>query len=127
CTTFFHFLEDELDLPYLKPALCRVKREDGRVESLWVPKHLPGHREFYRNPGEETQMFRRLIQDGLVIRSAALGYGVIKAADAVPMHALGVKALRAAPDLMLCASPDCLFCRNYRRSAAAHQPHRDAS
>ena len=114
CTAFFHFLEDEMNLPYLRSALCRVKRDDGRIESVWMPKHLPGHREFYRNPGEETNMYRRLIQNGLVIRKTTLGYGAIQAIHAGSMYALGIKALRDDPHILLCENPECLFCRKHR-------------
>jgi aminoglycoside 3-N-acetyltransferase len=110
CTTFFHFLEDELNLPYLKPALCRIKRADGHVESVWVPKHLPGHREFYHYPGEDTAIYRRLIQNGLTIRQTKLGWGAIKAVDAAQMYSLGMQALQDDPNLLLCDSPECLFC-----------------
>ena len=49
-----------------------------------------------------------------MIRQTALGYGAVKAIDAVPMHRLGTQALRADPRLLLCDSPDCLFCRAYQ-------------
>jgi len=113
-TTFFHFLEDELDMPYLRPGLCGIEGEDGEVRTVRVPKHLPGHREFYRNPGEETKMYRRLIADGLVIRKAELGFGEVKAIDARQMYELGVRALRDDPNLLLCDDPDCLFCSRNR-------------
>jgi hypothetical protein len=64
-------------------------------------------------PAEETKMYRRLIADGLVIRKTKLGYGDVKAIDAVPMYDLGMKALKADPRLMLCDSPECLFCKTY--------------
>src|SRR5207249_2918551 len=73
--TFFHFLEDEADRPYLKSAVCRVERKDGHVESVLVPKWLPGHRDFYKFPGESTKIYRRLSEMGLAIRAATLGLG----------------------------------------------------
>ena len=64
-TTFFHFLETELDMPYLRSGVFCVKEGD-RVRTVFVPKHLPGHRDFYR--GEESKMYQRLIAMGLDIR-----------------------------------------------------------
>lgn len=109
-TTFFHFLEDAADLPYLKDAVCMVENADGSQRPVVVPKHLPGHREFYHFPGEETKMYRRLLRDGLQIHTAPLGYAAIKAIDARPMYELGMRALADDPNLFLCDDPACRFC-----------------
>ena len=113
-TTFLHFLETELDMPYLRSALCCVKEGD-RVRTLFVPKHLPGHRDFYR--GEESKMYKRLAAMGLDIRNAALGLGAIKVIEARQMYELGMRALREDPDLLLCDADTCLFCSRYRKPA----------
>ncbi len=112
-TTFFHFLEDELDMPYLAKAVCRVKRADGTEETLLLEKHLPGHRDFYRNPGEETKMYRRLLEKGLVIKKSNLGFGEIKVIDAKQMYSLGMESLRKEPTLLLCDDKKCTFCSRY--------------
>jgi aminoglycoside 3-N-acetyltransferase len=109
-TTFFHFLEDAAALPYLKEAVCMMENPDGSLRPVVVPGHLPGHREFYRHPGEETKMYRRLLQDGLHITEASLGYGAVKAIDTRQMYDLGMRALADDPDLFLCDNPDCRFC-----------------
>lgn len=120
--TFLHFLEDEMDLPYLKPALCRVVRPDGTIESVHVPKWLPGHREFYKFPGESTKMFGRLIEKGLAIRSATLGLGQVRSIDAVQMYDLGMAALKADPNLLLCENPECAFCRTHTQPRSRSAP-----
>jgi len=112
-TTFFHFLEDELDLPYLQSAVCRVKRNNGTIATIMIPKHLPGDRDFYRDPGEESKIYRRLIAAGLKIRKVPLGMSAIKTIAARPMYDLGIKLLKKDPLLMLCDKPDCLFCSQY--------------
>lgn len=112
-TTFFHFLEDELDMPYLASGHCRVEDGPGAVRTVIVPKHVPGHRDFYRNPGEETKMYQRLLKDGLVIRKVTLGFGEIKVIEARQMYDLGVEALKDDPRLLLCDNDECLFCRKY--------------
>jgi aminoglycoside 3-N-acetyltransferase len=113
-TTFFHFLETELDMPYLRSALCCVKEGD-RVRTVFVPKHLPGHRDFYR--GEESKMYQRLIAMGLDIQKVTLGLGAIKVIEARQMYELGMRALREDPDLLLCDNDNCLFCSRYRKPA----------
>jgi aminoglycoside 3-N-acetyltransferase len=115
-TTFFHFLETELDMPYLRSALCCVKEGD-RVRTLFVPKHLPGHREFYR--WDESKMVKRLVAMGLNIQKATLGLGAIQVIEARPMYELGMRALREDPNLLLCDADTCLFCSAYRKPAAS--------
>ncbi|MHB0935758.1 MAG: AAC(3) family N-acetyltransferase [Armatimonadota bacterium] len=111
-TTFFHFLEDVTELPYLREAICMVENPDGSQRPVVVPKHLPGHREFYHAPGEATKMYRRLLQDGLQIVEAPLGYSTVKAIDARQMYDLGMRALADDPNLFLCDNPECRFCGN---------------
>lgn len=120
-TTFLHLLEDEARLPYLADALCRVERADGSLETVRVPRYLPGHRDFYRQPAEETKVFRRLLQDGLEVRRTPLGFGDVKLIRARPMYDLGMAALRQEPTLMLCDDPACLFCRSQMQATAAHR------
>lgn len=112
-TTFFHFLEDEMNMPYLAEAVCRVKRPDGSIRTILIPKHLPGHRDFYRNPGEKTKMYQWLFKNGLKIRKTKLGLGEIKLIDAAQMYDLGMKALRKNPNLLLCDNRECQFCRRF--------------
>jgi aminoglycoside N3'-acetyltransferase len=113
-TTFFHFLETELDLPYLGSAICCVK-EGGRVRTLFVPKHLPGHRDFYR--GEDSKIYKRLIAMGLDIQKATLGLGAVKVIGASQMYELGMRALREDPNLLLCDSDTCPFCSRFGKPA----------
>lgn len=113
-TTFFHFLEDELDMPYLAEAVCRVKKEDGSIKTVLFNKHLPGHRDFYRNPGEETRMYKKLLEKGLVIKKTGLGFGEIKVIDAKQMYDLGMESLKKDPRLLLCDDKECRFCSRYK-------------
>jgi aminoglycoside 3-N-acetyltransferase len=115
-TTFFHFLEDELDMPYLGEAVCRVKKADGSIGTILIKKHLPGHRDFYRNPAEETKMYKRLLQKGLAIKKAGLGFGEIKVIDTRQMYELGIEALKEEPTLLLCDDKECRFCSRYNKT-----------
>jgi len=109
-TTFFHLLEDELRLPYLQDALCAVERADGTRATVGVPRYPTGHRDFYGPRAEESKIFRRLIEDGLAVRRARLGFGAVKLISAPRLHELGMAALRDDPNLLLCDNPDCPFC-----------------
>lgn len=117
--TFLHFLEDKAGLEYLGDALCAIRDAAGGVRMVLVPRHLPGHRDFYREPGEETKIYRRLLRDGLDIASAPLGFGEVKVVNARPMEALGLAALRDDPHLLLCDDPACLFCTAAKRQAGS--------
>jgi len=113
-TTFFHFLETEAHLPYLQPAVCRILRENGFTETVLIPQHLPGHRDFYKIPGEKSKAYQQLLQAGLVIRKTNLGYGEIKVIRAKQMYRLGREVLKQDPGVFLCDDNCCLFCRQYQ-------------
>ncbi|OGV49822.1 MAG: hypothetical protein A2017_01050 [Lentisphaerae bacterium GWF2_44_16] len=113
-TTFLHFLEDEMNLPYLQNAVCRVKK--GReTKTLLIPKHLPGHRDFYTPKAEECKFFKKMNAEGLQINEAILGLGKIQAINAEELYRLGMKAIKADPDILLCDSAECFFCSKYRK------------
>jgi len=114
-TTFFHFLEDEMNMPYLGNAVCRIEDPDGTLKTVFIPKHLPGHRDFYNTPAEETKLYKRLLSDGLKIKKSILGLGTVKVIDAKQMYSLGIKAIKNDPDILLCDSKECLFCSKYRQ------------
>ena len=112
-TTFFHYLETEANLPYLQPAVCRIIRENGHADVVLIPQHLPGHRDFYRVPGERSKAYQRLILAGLLIKKVKLGSGEIKVIQARQMYRLGKKILRQDAGVFLCDEPECLFCQQY--------------
>jgi len=115
-TTFFHLLENELDMPYLKEAVCRVKEKTGAIRILLIQKHLPGHRDFYICPAEGTKMYKELLKKGLVIDKSNLGFGEIKVIDAKQMYELGMESLKKEPTLLLCDNPECIFCSKYKNT-----------
>ncbi len=114
-TTFFHFLENEKDMPYLKTAICFARKTGGRIRIVTVPRSVPGHRDFYCDNAEEnSKIYRKLIARGLEIRRTALGFGEVKAISAGQMHSLGIAALEEDPSILLCDNRDCLFCVDAR-------------
>lgn len=112
-STFLHHLEDTLDLPYLRKAVCRVKRAGGGLETLLIPKQLPGHRDFYNSNWRETKIFKKLLADGMPIRETPLGMDYVRTIAATDFYRFGIKALKADRRILLCDAPDCLFCRSY--------------
>lgn len=115
CTTFFHFLEDDRNLPYLAGCVCTVKNPDGSLRAVLTPKSVPGHRDFYSRPGEDSKMYRRLSEKGLEIKRQKLGFGELKLVRARQMYSLGVEALEEDPAILLCDDDECGFCREGRR------------
>jgi aminoglycoside 3-N-acetyltransferase len=112
--TFLHYLEDVMNLPYLESAVCGVK--DGRrTRFIVIPKHLPGHRDFYTSKASGCKFFKRAAAAGLQINEHALGMGKVRVTSAVDVYKIGVKLVKEDPDIFLCDSPDCAFCAKYRR------------
>ena len=112
-TTFIHYLEDAEKMPFLATAVCRVRRPDGSLETVAVPRHLPGCREFYHN-AMECKFFKRAFARGLELKRVKLGMGELMALDIPQLYAIGTAVIREDPKVLLCDAPDCLFCRRYR-------------
>ena len=113
-TTFLHFIEDEMDLPYLRNAVCRIKNGEA-ARTVLIPKHLPGHRDFYSSNAEDCKFFKKVQRDGLEIKEASLGLGKINVMEAKQLYELGCKAIREDPNILLCDSHECMFCSKYRK------------
>ena len=79
-TSFVHCFETHFDLPGLGPSYYDVRLADGTITWKFVPKGLPGLREFY-SKDENARFFREAIARGLDIRRAPLGVGELKLMD----------------------------------------------
>ena len=113
-TTFLHFLEDELNLSYLGNAVCRIKDPDGKVRSVMVPKHLPGHRDFYGSNAENSKFFKKAKSHGLKIGEVSLGLGKLQSIEVKNLNEIGVPIIRQDPNIFLCDSEECIFCSKSR-------------
>ncbi len=113
-STFLHFLETEAKVPYLKSSVCRVKDENGQLRTVYVPQNLPGDRDFYRDSAGNSKFFSRAAEAGLQISEVHLGSGELRLIDAGELYNTGMKLLAAEPDILLCDSNECMFCRKYR-------------
>lgn len=109
-TTFLHFLEDEMNLPYLANTVCRIKGPDGTVRSVMVPKHLPGDRDFYASNWEKSKFFKKAKDQGLKIKESTLGIGKIHVVDVKDLHEVGVRIIKKDPNVFLCDREECIFC-----------------
>ncbi len=114
-STFLHYLETVADLPYLKGSVCRVKNEDGSLRTVYVPKNLPGDRDFYRDIDGNSKFFKKALSSGLKIEQSRLGCGKIQLLDAADLYQTGLKLLADDPNILLCDNEECLFCRKHKQ------------
>ena len=115
-TTFLHFIEDEMSLPYLGSAVCRIKDRNGEIRTVLVPRHLPGHRGFYEPGAENSKFFKKAKSQGLEIKEVSAGLGKVLSMEAEALHEIGVKLVQKEPDIFLCDSADCVFCASNKQS-----------
>lgn len=121
-TTFLHLLEDRLDLPGVETVLCKVKRPDGTVDFVAVPRDLPGERDFYSGDKDTIRFFRAASAEGLEIRETRLGTGTILTMDLRPLYEIGMKVLSADPTLLLSEDPENLSCRRLWKKHQLRHP-----
>jgi len=114
-TTFLHFIEDKMDLPYLGNAVCRIKGPDGKLRTVLIPKHLPGHRDFYDSQSGNCKFFLKAKEQGLEIKETSLGIGKIKVMDASSLYEIGVDIVKADPHVFLCDDRACSFCSTFKK------------
>lgn len=112
--TFLHYLEDCADMPFLDDAVCRMKNEDGSLKTVIVPRHLPGHRDFYRKDAENCKFYQRAFARGLEVKSAQLGLAQLQLIDLRQMYEIGMQLLKEDRRTLLCDDKDCLFCRRFQ-------------
>lgn len=109
-TTYLHFLEDVMNLPYLANTVCRIKDPDGKVRSVMVPKHLPGDRDFYASNWEKSKFFKKAKAQGLKIKESTLGIGKLHVVEVKALHEVGVGIIKKDPNVFLCDREECVFC-----------------
>ena len=112
-STFLHYLETVCDAAFLQPAVCRAKNADGSLRTVFIEKHLPGHRDFYRNDAENCKFFVRAVKAGLKISEVPFGMGKIHLIDLKNFYEIGMKLMQEDPRILLCDNPECLFCREF--------------
>ena len=99
-TSFVHCLETHFDLPGLGPSYYGVRLPDGTITWKFVPKGLPGPREFY-SKDEDARFFREAVARGLEIRRAALGVGELKLMDCRQLWDIGSVLVTEDPKIVI--------------------------
>ena len=99
-TTFLHYLETKYDLPGLGPMYVEVKRADGYSDYAFIPKHLPGPREFYVK-NEDARFFREAIAKGLQVNKTPLGSGFLRLMDCRQLFEIGSELVKADRNIIV--------------------------
>ena len=99
-TSFVHCFETHYDLPGLGPSYYDVRLADGTITWKFVPKGLPGPREFY-SKDETARFFREAIARGLEIRREKLGVGELKLIDCREFWRIGSELVTADPRIII--------------------------
>ncbi len=115
-TTFLHLLEDKMDLPYLGNAVCRIKDPNGKTRTVLIPKHLPGHRDFYDSGAENSKFFNKAKAYGLEIREVSMGLGKLRVIEAGSLYEIGIRITKEDPNIFLCDKAECAFCSRNKKN-----------
>ena len=99
-TSFVHCLETHFNLPGLGPSYYDVRLADGTITWKFVPKGLPGPREFY-SKDEHARLFREAVARGLEIRREKLGVGELKLMDCRQFWEIGSKLVTEDPRIVI--------------------------
>lgn len=99
-TSFVHCFETHFNLPGLGPSYYDVRLEDGTITWKFVPKGLPGPREFY-SKDENARFFREAVARGLKIRRAPLGVGALKLMDCSQFWEIGSALVTEDPRIVI--------------------------
>lgn len=99
-TSFVHCFETHFDLPGLGPSYYDVRLADGTITWKFVPKGLPGPREFY-SKDENARFFREAVARGLEIRRAKLGVGELKLIDCRQFWEIGSALVAEDPRIII--------------------------
>lgn len=99
-TSFVHCFETHYNLPGLGPSYYDVRLPDGKITWKFVPKGLPGPREFY-SKDESARFFREAVARGLDIRREALGVGELKLLDCRQFWEIGSALVAEDPRIII--------------------------
>ena len=98
--SFVHCFETHYDLPGLGPSYYDVRRADGTITWKFVPKGLPGPREFY-SKDEDARFFREAVAQGLEIRRESLGVGRLALIDCRQFWEIGSALVTEDPRIII--------------------------
>ena len=99
-TSFVHCFETHFNLPGLGPSYYDTRLADGSITWKFVPKGLPGPREFY-SKDEDARFFREAVAHGLEIRRAPLGVGRLALIDCRQFWDIGSTLVTNDPRIII--------------------------
>lgn len=98
--SFVHCFETHYNLPGLGPSYYDVRLPDGNITWEYVPKGLPGPREFY-SKDENARFFQEALSRGLHIRREKLGVGELKLLDCQELWTIGSEIVKESPSIII--------------------------
>jgi len=99
-TSFVHCFETHFNLPGLGPSYYDVRLADGTITWKFVPKGLPGPREFY-SKDENARFFREAVARGFEIRREKLGVGELRLMDCGQFWEIGSELVTDDPRIII--------------------------
>ena len=99
-TSFVHCFETHFNLPGLGPSYYDTRLADGTITWKFVPKGLPGPREFY-SKDENARFFRAAVARGLEIRRTPLGVGRLALMDCRQFWEIGSALVTEDPRIII--------------------------
>jgi aminoglycoside 3-N-acetyltransferase len=100
-TTFLHYIEDRLNLVGVEDGFGLLAEDGGVQRSIYLPRNLPGDRDFYHDRDGNSKFFSRAIAKGLMLNTVALGPGRVRVLDMRQLYDIGLELASADPDIML--------------------------
>ena len=112
--TFLHYVETVCGGDFLEAAVIKYIDEKGTLRTAVIDRHLPGHRNFYENLGD-NEFYQELTRRGLKIYAAPLGNATVYRMELKQLFEIGAEIFREDPYATLCHDPQCPFCSKYRK------------
>lgn len=120
--SFFHAVEDRLELPYYDISMEALVEDDcGRVYKVRLEKSPEGHRDFYVEPKRDSKVKLELMKAS-VVRTGLVGEAHTTIVRSRDLLVTLYEIIRRRPDIFLCDRDDCKFCREAREKLAGWEP-----
>lgn len=120
--SFFHAVEDRLELPYYDISMEALVEDDyGRVSRVKLEKSPEGHRDFYVEPKRDSKVKLELMKTGIV-KTGFVGEASVVIVRSRELLAALYEIIRRRPDIFLCDRDDCRFCREAKKKLAGWKP-----
>ena len=113
-TTFLHMIETVTDAEFLATGICQEQLANGRIKTVAIDQHLPGHRDFYIGfQAFESKFFKKAVAEGLQINREKLGIGELLLMDSRQLFDIGCRIAKEDKRLFLCDDEKCQFCSKF--------------